>query len=134
MLARVPSLPPSFRVEANDGRSLPLAASQFDVATCAYVLHILTPSDRDVLLAEAHRVLRRGGRIVTVTPWLQPGTAAARAWNLVDRVARRWPDRLGGLQRYDPRLDLRDAGFTVTSARTIRGGYPSLLVLAHRVG
>jgi ubiquinone/menaquinone biosynthesis C-methylase UbiE len=109
MLARVPALPDSWRVERASVDALPLAAASAEVITAAYLLHLLDEDERGAALAEARRVLAPGGRIVCVTP--------TRPW---------W------LKPLDTRPPLQSAGFTLVRARTVRRGYPSLCVLAAR--
>ena len=130
MLDRVPPLPAGWRLERADLRELPAAGRSFDVAIANYVLHLLEPGVRRVVLAELRRVLRPGGRLITVTvhvperPRLRPLLAA------LETLARIAPQRLGGLQPLDPRPDLIDAGFSLTGARVTALGYPSLCVAA----
>jgi len=134
MLDRVPLLPAGWHVEQADLTQLPAEDSTFDVAIASYVLHLLEPGDRRAVLGELRRVLRPGGRLITVTvyvperPRLRPlGTALAK-------LARAYPQRLGGLRPLDPRPDLIDAGFTPQTARTVLLGYPSLCVAARAPG
>jgi SAM-dependent methyltransferase len=53
---------------------LPIADGSVDVVTCAMGLHILTPLPET--LAEVHRVLRPGGRLVANVPARRPLTMA----------------------------------------------------------
>jgi ubiquinone/menaquinone biosynthesis C-methylase UbiE len=118
MLARVSALPDGWRLVRADARALPFPDARFDVATCAYLLHLLEPEERSRVLAEIGRVLVPGGRLVTVTPVAPPTTFGA----LISRVAGRY--------LLDPRGDLEAAGFRVRAARYVRAGYPSLCVLS----
>jgi ubiquinone/menaquinone biosynthesis C-methylase UbiE len=127
MLARVGPLPEGWRVARGDAARLPLADGAVDVATAAYLLHVLDPGARAAALAELRRVLRPGGRLACVTPLL-PGLARAAG----DALATRLPRALGGLRSLDPRAELAAAGFALLRARTVRRGYPSLCVLALR--
>lgn len=71
MLARArTTLPPGTELLAADARALPLADASVDVATCAYLLHLLPTTARAAVLRELHRVLAPGGRlgVVTVAP------------------------------------------------------------------
>jgi len=53
-----------------DAHDLPFAESVFDLVICVAVLeHVVDPQR---CVAEIHRVLRPGGRVFAVTPFLQP--------------------------------------------------------------
>jgi ubiquinone/menaquinone biosynthesis C-methylase UbiE len=117
MLARVPALPAGCLVRA-DARALPFPDAWFDVATCAYLLHLLEPEERRRVLAEIGRVLVPGGRLVTVTPVAPPTRFGA----LLRRVA--------GCYLLDPRANLESVGFRVRAARYVPAGYPSMCVLS----
>jgi len=128
MLIEVPPLPRGWKLKRARISRLPVPDSSVDVATAAYVLHVLEPDERARGLAELGRVLRPGGRLVCVTPWVaRRGLGRAGAFAL-DAVARIAPERLGGMRTFDPRPELQRAGFRVAQARTTRGGYPSLCV------
>ena len=118
MLAQAPALPAGWELRQADAMALPFPDGSFDVATAAYLLHLLEPAERARVLAEARRVLAPGSRLVTVT------TAGPR--RLFALLAHLVP----GLQVVDPRPDLEAAGFVVTGARRVLLGYPSLCVLA----
>jgi ubiquinone/menaquinone biosynthesis C-methylase UbiE len=130
MLARVPRLPPGWSVRLGDARQLPFADGGFDVAIASYVLHVLPPADLPVALAELDRVLRPGGRLVTITPAIPDRGIARMLARGCDALARRNPERYGGLRALDPRVPLLQAGFVLRLARLSLRGYPSLLVLA----
>lgn len=67
------------RVHAN-AEALPLAPATVDVIVCEYVFeHLIAPAR---VLAECHRVLRRGGSLVFATP---------NKWSYVSAVARITP-------------------------------------------
>lgn len=51
-----------------DARKTGLDESSFDVVIAADLLEHLYPDDTDLVLAEAHRLLKRGGRLVVWTP------------------------------------------------------------------
>lgn len=130
MLARVGTLPPGWNARHGDVLSLPFDDSEFQVAVASYVLHVLPPADLPVALTELHRVLRPGGRLVTVTPAI-PARGLARAVALgSDAPARGGRSRYAGLRALDPRPALQQAGFRLVRARTSLRGYPSLCVLA----
>jgi len=130
MLARVPPLPPGWDVAQADATELPFADDSFDLATVAYLLHLLDRPRRTAVLAELARVLRPRGRLVTVTvaPPRRPRAAAAVERAFDAGLARLGP--LAGLRPLDPRPDLAAAGFEPTVARRTGRGYPSLTVSA----
>ncbi len=133
MLDQIGPLPEGWTALPGDVAALPLADGAADVACCTYVLQLLDAPTRATALAELHRVLVPGGRLVTVTPYVPDGaapTALGRA--LLDGAATLLPARLGGLRTHDPRADLARAGFAVRRAVYRRHGYPSLVVLAVR--
>lgn len=129
MLARVPRLPPGWRLVRADAAELPFPDRGFDVLTCAYLLHLLGPEQRADVLTEARRVLRPGGRLVAVTVAPPRSTRLAR-W--VDRCFRATRVRgvLAGLRPLDPSADLEAAGFEPRASRRTHCGYPSLIVAA----
>ena len=132
MLARVKPLPSGWRLVIADVGSLPFAAESFDVAVAAYVLHVLDAPARLPALREAHRVLRPGGALVTVTPTLPLSSDHP----LHRRLARYLDARSGrrrGLLPLDPRSMLVASGFEVEESRRVWLGYPSLCVRARRM-
>jgi ubiquinone/menaquinone biosynthesis C-methylase UbiE len=129
MLARTGALPAGFSAQLGDVRALPLPDATFDAASACYLLHLLAPADLPVALAEIRRVLRPGGRLVTVTPAIPargPTRPLARA---LDRLAAWRPERYCGLRALDPAPALETAGFAVIRSRWSLRGYPSLCVL-----
>jgi ubiquinone/menaquinone biosynthesis C-methylase UbiE len=65
MLAVARGALPDVLLVEGDAAALPFADGEFDVVTCSTALHLF--ADRDAALAEAVRVLRPGGRVVTAT-------------------------------------------------------------------
>ena len=134
MLAKVPQLPDDWRLMRADLAALPLDDASFDLTLAVYVLHVLAPSTRAAALRELRRVLRPGGRLVTVTP-VVPGRALSRPlWLAMAELARAAPRRFCGLRPLDPRAELREAGFRLERARTVHTGYYSLCVAARAPG
>lgn len=134
MLERVPRLQPGWNVQVADALALPFADASFDAASACYLLHTLDPAARELALAELGRVLRPGGRIVTVTPVLPRSQIARVGARPFAALADRLPNVLGGLRPLDPRAALQAAGFTLAAAEYVSRGYPSLCVLAWRAG
>ena len=132
MLAHVRTLPPGWSVRLADARRLPFGDAEFDVVSASYLLHVLPDADLPLVVAELRRVLRPGGRLVTVTPAIPERGVARPLACALDRLAARRPQRYGGLRALDPRVALALAGLGVTDARWNLRGYPSLCLLATR--
>lgn len=128
MLERIGPLPAGWRTQRGDATALPFADADFDVATAAYLLHVLEPAPRAAALRELRRVVRPGGRLVVVTVW----TARSAARALLAGLSGAAPATLGGLRPFDPRNALAEAGWTVEHAAALHHGYPSLVVRATR--
>lgn len=125
MLATAAShaLPAGWLLLSGDARRLPFPERRFDVVTACYLLHLLDRDGRGRTIAEIARVVRPGGRVVTVT--VDTRRAAARA-------ALRGLPRPSGLRPLDPSTELGTAGLEPLRARFVRDGWPSLCVLAQR--
>lgn len=132
MLARAPDLPSRWGLQQADASALPFPDASFDVATACYLLHTLEVPTRQQVLGEVARVLRAGGRLVTVTPTEPRGRAARALAAPLIALARRSSGLLAGLRPLDPTDELIGAGFAVRSVRHVAGGYPSMCVLAER--
>lgn len=85
--------PRGFPCREADSRRLPLAAASKDFVIIQDGLHHLAqlPDDLNRTLAEAARVLRAGGRIVIVEPWLTPFLKFVHAVCRVPLARRCWP-------------------------------------------
>lgn len=119
MLAAADPLPTGYDLEVADARALPFAEGSFDVVFAVYLLHLLEPDDRRQVVGEMARVLRPGGRAVTVTVWhLRPR---------MRRVLQAMPRR-AGLNPHDPTADLEGAGLAVVERCAVTRGYPSLIL------
>ena len=106
MLERAPELPSGWELRQADARTLPFADASFDLATACYLLHTVAAPTRQRVLAEVARVLRRRGRLVTVTP-TEPRHRAVRALAApLIAIARRSSGPLGGLRPLDPTDEL----------------------------
>lgn len=133
MLSRAPDLPSGWQLVIGDARSLPFAAASFDVVVCAYLLHLLEPSDQRAALAEARRVLRAGGRMVTVTPTLPVALRSLIPRRLSERLMGLMPPSARTLVPSDTRPGLVAAGFAVEETRRSWRGYPSLCVRSRAI-
>jgi ubiquinone/menaquinone biosynthesis C-methylase UbiE len=134
MLDRVPALPAGWETTEARGERLPFPDASFDLVTATYLLHVIDPSVRQAVIAEALRVLRPGGRFacITIAP---PLTKTARLLTAPGRMAAdRFPRQLVGLRPLDPAEDLADAGFIETGRRRDFRGYPALCLLAAKPG
>jgi ubiquinone/menaquinone biosynthesis C-methylase UbiE len=120
-IAAAHELPAGWRLLSGDARRLPFPDRRFDVVTACYLLHLQDQECRARTIAEIARVLREGARVVTVT--VESRRPAARA------ALTRLP-RLSGLRPLDPTDELRAAGLEPLRAEFVRGGWPSLCVLA----
>lgn len=132
MLERAASLPRGWSLKTADARRLPFADGTFSVMTAAYLLHVVGACARGQIIGEVRRVLGAGGRFVVVTPaW--PRTRLARivyaplAWTAGSSVGPR-----SAFRPLDPSAELDAAGFSITAARHVGHGYPSICVSAVR--
>lgn len=121
MLLGVVSLPAAWRLVVADARDLPFPDMSFDVVFASYLLHLLPPSERLRVLETASRVLRPGGRLITITV----DTQQAVPRSFLSRLPA-WT----GLRPLDPRTELQCAGFEPVQVQYTSGGWPSLVVLA----
>jgi ubiquinone/menaquinone biosynthesis C-methylase UbiE len=134
MLAEAQDLPYRWRLLRADATALPFPTDSFDVIVAAYLLHLLEPPGRRAVIAEAARVLRPRGRLITVTVSMPRSPALALTFAPLTAMARRSSGIMAGLRVLDPRGELIDGGFCVRAARHTSRGYPSLVVLAVRRG
>lgn len=73
-----------------DASALPLPDNGFDAATISFALHEKSGPTARAILAEARRVVRKGGQILVADyQWPAPGRGffAGRAINLIERLA-----------------------------------------------
>jgi ubiquinone/menaquinone biosynthesis C-methylase UbiE len=122
-VAAAHGLPAGWRLLVGDATRLTFPDGRFDVVTACYLLHLLNRGSRARAIAEIARVLRVGGRFVTVT--VESRRPVARA------ALTRLP-RLSGLRPLDPTDELRAAGLEPLRARFVRDGWPSMCVLAQQ--
>ena len=124
--ARAAGLPPRFRVELGDARSLKFAADRFDLVFCAYVVNVVPTPDAIAILVEAERVLAPDGRLVVVAA-VAPRPPLARAYRaLWSGLARALPSLFGGFRLVDLEMLFARADLDVDGRHTVRIGYPSL--------
>jgi ubiquinone/menaquinone biosynthesis C-methylase UbiE len=117
-------LPAAWRLLPGDATNLPFPDRRFDVVTACYLLHLLDREGRARTITEIARVMRESARVVTVT---------VESRRPVSRTALTLLPRSSGLHPLDPRDELAAAGLEPLRAVFVRGGWPSLCVLAGRV-
>jgi ubiquinone/menaquinone biosynthesis C-methylase UbiE len=116
-------LPPDWSLLQGDAKHLPFPDQSFDLVSASYLLHLLGPDHRIQVLTEIARVLRPGGRVVTVT------TESRRS---VTRTLLERLPRWSGLRALDPAREFGAAGLRPLRARFVPSGWPSLCVLGER--
>lgn len=82
---------------------LPFAASSFDVVACLEAIEHVAPGAAAGHLAEAARVLRKGGVLVVSTPLRSAGRHSGNPWHLFEYT------REELLSLLDPRFEMEDA-------------------------
>jgi ubiquinone/menaquinone biosynthesis C-methylase UbiE len=129
MLERVPPLPAGWRLERGDVTDLPFPPESFEVVIAAYLLHLLDVPSLERALGDVRRVLKPGGRFVTVTP-VAPRSRLEAAYRAI--VAGLGPISESSLvlRPMDPSRELARSGLVPVRGRYVRGGYPSLCILA----
>lgn len=132
MLHRAQALPDGWSVRKVDACRLPFADGAFSVVTVAYLLHVVDAATRREIIRECRRVMRVGGRLVTVTPALPRTRVARMLYAPLAAAAGSSVGLAAGFRPLDPRPELEEARFTVVATRYVGSGYPSLCVLASR--
>lgn len=110
-----------WRLMCADACRLPFSEGRFDIVTACYLLHLLGPREQAAVLTEIARVLRPGGRVVTVT---------VEGRRVLSRAVLCLLPRASGLRPFDPARELAAVGLVPARARFVRSGWPSLCVLA----
>ncbi|MFT4624265.1 MAG: ubiquinone/menaquinone biosynthesis C-methylase UbiE [Myxococcota bacterium] len=112
-------------VHASGAESMPFDDARFDAVVCTFTL--CTVADPEAALAEVHRVLRPGGRLLFAEHVAADGGVARRVQHALDPA---WTRIAGGchLTRPAPAL-IQQAGFTLESSER-RRGWSGLVPLA----
>lgn len=114
-----------------DVTRLPLADASVDVVTAAWLLHVLTPDERDAAVAEVARVLRPGGRFGAVVPAVPRNGAQVLLRSVALAAA-----RAAGLGAFEVPHDLpallTDHGLQVRHHSRTGGGYLADVVVCTR--
>jgi len=134
MLGRARPLPPGWQLICARGEQLPFPDECFDIVTASYLLHVIDPDTRRMVVEECVRVLKPGGRFgaITITP---PETSLGAAVTAPARwAAERYPSMLIGLRPLDPEPDLIRAGLVEPQRRRSFRGYPALCLVARKPG
>jgi ubiquinone/menaquinone biosynthesis C-methylase UbiE len=110
MLARVPALPAPLALVQGNAMRLPFGDESFDCAVLHLIVAVVPEPSR--CLAEAARVLKRGGMLLVLDKFLRPGQAAPlrRALSpMVSAIATRldvvWEDLLAAVPQLEVQSD-----------------------------
>lgn len=98
------------RLRVGDARKLPYAANSFDAVFMSFTLELFDDREIPLVLSEAKRVLRSGGRITTVALSKEPGqTVSTRIYEKLHD----WFPRYVDCHPIDVEGALADAGFEI---------------------
>ncbi len=129
-LARLEALESdNYHLQSGDAHSLPFPDESFDLLTNNYMLDLLPEAEFDAVLAEFHRVLKPGGRLVVST--MAPGPRwYHRFWGW---LADRYPALLTGCRPISIGNHLEAAGFAINSRTFVsQNTFPSEVILARK--
>jgi demethylmenaquinone methyltransferase/2-methoxy-6-polyprenyl-1,4-benzoquinol methylase len=116
-----------------DARQLPFPDNAYDVVYNTYMLDLIPLDDMPVVLAEFHRVLKPGGRLVLVN--LSKRSADRRSW--LERIYLALPNfavpyLLGGCRPVMMEQPVRNAGFVDVDRQFIARWLPTEIVTARK--
>lgn len=110
-----------------DARYLPFATASFDVAVSGYMLDLLSESDIGAVLAELHRMLKDGGKLVLLN-MAEQNPILNRLWMWLFRHA---PALVGGCRPVAVQTLLRDDVWRIEKQQCIsQNGFRSQLIVA----
>ena len=114
-------------LRVGDAQALELADASFDTVVCTYGL--CTIPDERAAIAEAHRVLRPGGRLVLAEHVRSPNPLVRAILRLLDPLARRFA---GDNLLRDPLDHLGAAGFELEELERSKAGFVELVAARKR--
>lgn len=125
MIARAKTLPRGWSLRVGDALRTELPNGCATLVTCAWFLHLLSPSELSGALAEMRRLLTPDGRAVIVVPSGTPPHGGARVVAPIARfvAARRGLTVLRPIIDLDARL--RAAGLRNVTETTTLNGWPA---------
>ncbi|MCC6551742.1 MAG: class I SAM-dependent methyltransferase [Polyangiaceae bacterium] len=127
--AKVEGLCGAHRLRVGDARALDFADGSFDLLVSNYMFDLLPEADFAPILAEFHRALRPGGRMVLVN-MARGDSLSARLWEWAYRKA---PELLGGCRGVELALHVERAGFGAIARRDLTQlTFPSEVITATR--
>lgn len=133
MLARAPTLPKGWALRVGDALKTGLPDASATLVTCAWFLHLLTPTSRTTALVEIRRLLTPTGRAVLVVPTGGTPHGAAR---IAAPIARFLAERRGlPVLRPVPDLEqaLQQSGLRIIGDTTTIDGWPARVLLVKPV-
>lgn len=119
---------PAIALQRGDARALPYRSQRLDAVFMSFTLELFDETEIPLVLREARRVLRPGGRLCVVS--LVEGEGTTRRARLYQWFRRRWP-RLIDCRPIPLRALLKQAAFQVKSTETTDvSGLPVRIVVA----
>jgi ubiquinone/menaquinone biosynthesis C-methylase UbiE len=110
-----------------DATALPLQASRFDLVFMSFVLELIPTEEIPLVLAEVHRVLKPGGRLVVLSLSRVRPNLMTKLWELGHRA---FPRLLDCRPIYVAR-SLAERFHIARADRILIWGLPAEIVLAH---
>ena len=105
-----------------DARSFPFSDGRFDKGVICGALHEMPAEVRHRVLAEAHRILRPGGRMVFIEQHQPKNRFKRSAWDLLERLNPEYPT-YRDLMHCGLIHEIERGGFRVKHSQVIAGGF-----------